>query len=587
MFRCNIEGLNEFIRHNPNKWAVIVITTSLFFMLIAIIAVACINTDNEDTNYDYIIVGGGIEGAMMAYRLSNSVKDRVLLIEAGPDHFDLDPQLNKTSPSLLDLEQEHFDRYFWQYRQSRPEVVPWNVTREYTTGKGLGGDGAVDNLLFTRGTNYMLQRWEAYTGDAIWNAEHALITFNTLEHYYGTGFDISRRGVSGGLAVTEEFTFGAQTFPTNIASKFVTALQQALQNVYSLLDDYNNFSDDDWLGAFTNWQLHNTPVGGRSSTLSGFLTPAIRKRKNLVVKTDATAMRVFFNPRRRASGVQYYHNSKLLRAVASKEVILCAGPFTPAILQASGIGNASVLEAANIPVVIDNPSVGQNITVQLALDIILSRNPLDLDSASTSDLYYGGAFLPNTIINDPFDDINTSPRKYMLYTFPIGDDKLNVRLVDLSPNSHGTIFPISNNHLRPMNSSDHIFEGVNGQHDLSLMNAAFQDYICGLVAEYRGTGYGPAVDTNYDFISPPPVVCTNSTLLDQWIINNVKVHERQRTGGAAMGYVVNSKGIVINTPNLRVADSSIIPFGVDGTRLGPSMFIADILATQILLRNTA
>lgn len=580
--RCDITGLNEFIKKDINRWALIVLMTTFFFMFITIIAVACINTTTDDTNYDYVIVGGGIEGAIMAYRLSNSVKDRVLLIEAGPS-FDEDNTVNHTSPSLLDLELEYFDRYFWQYRQSRPEVVPWNVTREYTTGKGLGGDSAVDNLLFTRGTNYMISRWQAYTGDPIWNPVTALTSFNTMEHYYGTGYDILRRGSTGQIAVTEEFTFGAQLTPTAIANKFVTAIQQSLSYTYSLLSDYNNFSDDDWLGAFTNWQLHNTPSGGRASTSNSFLTSAIRKRKNLVIKTDATALRVLFNPRNRASSVQYYHKSKLMRAVADKEIILCMGPFTPAILQASGIGNATTLENAGIVALYDNPAVGQNMTVQLALDVVLSRNPVDSESLSNSDLYHGGAFLPNTVINDPFDDINTSPRKYMLYTFPLDNNRLNVRLVDLSPNSHGTIFPVSSNLLRQMNSSDHIFEGTLGQHDLDLMGLAFQQYICNVVSEYQGTGLGSAVDTDYDLINPSPSVCTNTTLRNAWIVNNVKVHERQRTGGAAMGSVVDSKGSVIGTTNLRVADSSIIPFGVDGTRIGPSMLIAYTLATQVLL----
>lgn len=582
MFRCKIHGLNKFIEQNQNLWAVIVITTSLFFMLITIIAVAVINTDSDDTNYDYVIVGGGIEGAIMAYRLSNSARDRVLLIEAGVD-LDQDDTVNHTSPTLYTLEQEYFDRYFWQYRQSRPEVVPWNVTRDYTTGKALGGDSAVDNLLFTRGTNYKIERLEAYSGDPIWNADHALITYNTLEHYYGTGFDILRRGQDGNMAVTEEFTFGAQLTPTTLATKFVSAIQQTLSNAYALLTDYNNFSDDDWLGAFTNWQLHNTPAGGRSSTSTAFLGSAIRKRKNLSIKTDATALRILFNPRNRANGVQFFHKDRLKRATAAKEVILCTGPFTPVILQASGIGNATTLGDAGIPTLYNNPSVGQNISVQLAIDVTLSRNPLDVLSNNDGDLFYGGAFLPNPIVNDPFDDINTSPRKYMLYSFPLDNNLFNIRLVDLDPNSKGTIFPISGNKLRPMNSSDHIFEGVDGAHDLSLMSTMFQDVICGIVAEYQGTGFGPTIDTAYNFVDTPANICTNSTIRDQWVINHVKVHERQRTGGAAMGYVVNSKGMVYGTTNLRVADSSIMPFGIDGTRIGPSMLIAYTLATQVLL----
>lgn len=586
MFRCDITGLNEFIKKNGNVWATIVIGTSIVAMFVMIIAAAVINTNSNDTTYDYVIVGDEIDALLQAYRLSNSVNDRILLISAGPDNFDKDPLINQTSLDLLSLETLYFDRYFWQNRQTKPEVVPGDVVREYTTGKGLGGDSTVDNLLFTRGTNYFVERLEAITGDSIWDPQQALVTFNTLEHYYGTGFDITRRGQSGLLTVTEEFSFGTQTTPTDIASKFVDAIQQSLLSAYDLLNDYNNYSNDDWIGAFTNWQLHNTPSGGRSSGLTSFLNTAVRKRKNLTIKTDATALRVLFNPRGHANAVEYYHGSKLKRAIAFKEIVLCAGPFTPVILQASGIGNATILNDANIPVVVDNPAVGVNITTQIAVDVVLSRNPADFPSLSSSDLFHGGAFLPNTLINDPFSDINTSPRKYMLYTFPLDSDKLVVRLVDLIPNSKGTIHPISNNHLRPMNSSDHIYEGVLGQHDLDLMVDAFEAYICGVVAEYQGTGYGPAIDTLYNLIDPPPLMCTNSTLLRSWIVDNTKAHERQRTGGAAINSVVDSKGTVYGVNNLRIADTSIIPFGVDGTRLGPGMLVSYTIATQVLLHHT-
>lgn len=588
MVKCDFKDLNKFIEQKPNLWAVIVLVSSVFFMLITVITVAVSSNHDDDWTYEYIVVGDNTEGALMAYRLSNSAHDRVLLIVAGYD-VDEDIRINTSTPNTLNLEKEYFDQYFWQYRQARPEVVPWNVTRDYTTGRVLGGDSSVNNMIYTRGSSYMNERWQIMTGDGIWSPENALQNYISMETYYGTGYDVNRRGTSGLFAITEEFTSGAQNTPTTMAQKFVTAIQQMIFNAYPVLSDYNDFSEPVWWGSFTGWQLHNKPTGGRTSTSNSFLGEAVRRRKNLDVMTESLATRIVLDPRNRASGVEFIHKSKLYKASANKEVILCAGPFSPVLMQASGIGNATTLRAAGIEPRAENPSVGQNMTAQLFVEVLFNRNPIDLPSANRGDLFEGGAFLPNPIINDPFDDINTSPRKYMLYANALNTSLFNVRLVDLYPNAKGSITPVSTDIFRVMTSTDHIFDGPLGQHDLDVMVEAFTTYICGIAKEYAGTGNGPPVDPTYVMVSPPYSICSNTTTLREWIVEHVRVHERQRTGGAAMGAsdsdgsVVNSKGTVWGVSGLRVADSSIIPFGVDGTRVGPGMLVAYTIATQILL----
>lgn len=579
MVKWTCKEFNDFIDKRPNLWATIVLSTSIFFMLITVITVGISNTNDDDLTFDYIIVGGGIEGAIMAYRLSNSAHDRVLLLEAGYDAGDDDPRLNDTTPDTLNLETEYFSRYFWQYRQDKPEVVPWTTVREYTTGKVLGGESSVNNMIYTRGTDYLTSRWP----DPIWDPIRTLQAFINMETYYGVGYDVNRRGNSGLFAVTEEFTSGAQNSPTTISQKFINAIQQMIMNVYPVLADYNNLDTASWWGSFYGLQLHNKPTGGRTSTANTFLNQGVRMRKNLGIRTEALVTRIIFDPRNRASGVEFYQGSRLYRASANKEIILCAGPFTPVLLQASGVGNETTLRNVGIDVVADSPGVGQNITVQLAVDVIFERNSLDTLSANPGDLFEGGAFLPNVLINDPYDDENSSPRKYMIYGTALEDDYFQVRLVDLNPHSKGIIVPASNDKFRVMTSSDHIFEGDLGQHDLDLMVLAFNQYICGIASEYIGTGNGPPVDPIYTMSTPSASICSNSLVLRQWIIDNVHVHERQRTGGAAMGSVVNTKGSVLGTSGLRVADSSIIPFGVDGTRVGPSTLIAYTLATEVLL----
>jgi len=289
--------------------------------------------------FDYIIVGGGSAGAIVANRLSADPKLRVLLLEAGP--ADRDSDWTVRMPAAMGI---NFERAKYNYLyNSEPE--PYLNGRQvfHPRGKILGGSSSINGMCYTRGNPNDYERWVS-EGAAGWSYADVLPYFKRLESFEG-GDDLYR-GRSGPVKVRN----GPLSF-----SSYNTFLAAGEQAGYPRTADING-PQQEGFGLFDR----NTDDGIRASTSWAYLRP-VRGRKNLSIITEATADKVLVEEGR-ARGVAYIQRGLRKEARARREVILSAGAFnSPQILLRSGIGPGEALRKAGIALVHELAGVGRNL----------------------------------------------------------------------------------------------------------------------------------------------------------------------------------------------------------------------------------
>jgi choline dehydrogenase len=321
--------------------------------------------------YDYIIVGAGSAGCVLANRLTESGKHRVLLLEAGPPnrHFWLHVPLGYGKLFTN-------TRYNWCYQtEPQPECHGRNVIAP--RGKTLGGSSSINGLIYIRGQAEDFNHWRQL-GNAGWSHDDVLPYFRKAEDNE-RGAD-EHHGAGGPLGVSDI----RDRHP--LAQAFIDA---AVQCGYPRNDDFNGAAQE---GAGF---YQNTMRGGvRSSTAAAYLKPA-RKRGNLRVVSGALASRVLFDGRR-ATGVEYLVGGEARTAHADREVLVAGGAFnSPQLLQLSGLGPAELLRSHGIPVIADMPGVGDQLNDHYFARIILkAREPITLNDA-VRNLWQGASAIVN------------------------------------------------------------------------------------------------------------------------------------------------------------------------------------------------
>ena len=293
-----------------------------------------------DGSFDYVIVGAGAAGCLLAHRLTEDGRATVCLLEAGP--ADRSPFFHVPAG----FTRVAYDpRYTWPFQT---EPTEWTAGRSVTTmmGRVLGGSSSINGFNYTRGLPLDFDGWAA-TGNDGWSYAETLPYFKRTERRIGV-FDPAYRGAGGLLPITDcdwrhplcdAFIEGAGTlgFPQGV--------------------DYNAASQAG-AGYYQRW-IHR---GRRVSAAKAFLRPAM-SRPNLDLRTDAHATCVLFEGRR-ASGVRYVAGpgAPARDVFARREVILCAGTAnSPKLLQLSGVGPAPLLASLGVPVVHELPGVGENL----------------------------------------------------------------------------------------------------------------------------------------------------------------------------------------------------------------------------------
>lgn len=297
-------------------------------------------------SFDYVVVGAGSAGCVMANRLSEGGRYSVCLLEAGPA-----------------------DRYVWIHipigygKTMFHKVYNWGFYTDpdpnmhdrrlyWPRGRTLGGSSSINGLIYVRGQRQDYDHW-ASLGNRGWSWSECLPYFKRLEHNeLGAS---ATRGVDGPL--------WASTIkqPHELVDAFIAASNQL---GVATVDDFNT-GDQEGVGYY---QL-TTHRGLRCSTAVAYLKPA-RQRSNLHVETDAMATRILFDGTR-ANGIRYVQRGEVHEVRAHREVILTAGALqSPQLLQVSGVGPASLLREFGIPVVADRAGVGENLQDHLQVRLI-------------------------------------------------------------------------------------------------------------------------------------------------------------------------------------------------------------------------
>jgi choline dehydrogenase len=309
----------------------------------------------ETLEFDYVIVGAGVGGCILANRLSADPRVRVLLLEAGG--HDRSPMIAAPGGLLpIMMSGAHVWPYLsapQQHLDGRPLYLP--------RGKVLGGGSSVNGMVYDRGFHSDYDRWST-AGNCGWSFSEVLPYFRKLESF--GPLDDAWHGQDGPIRVTR----AAQDHP--FAKAFLAAGAEA---GYPLTRDLNGASRDGF-GAV------DLTIGGgrRSSASSAYLRPA-RRRANLTVLIHAQTRRIECAGGA-AQGVEFRHGSQIKRAVARREVILAAGAInTPQVLMLSGIGPAAHLAQHGIGVVKDLPGVGQGLQDHLAAHVkYTAQKPLSM-----------------------------------------------------------------------------------------------------------------------------------------------------------------------------------------------------------------
>ena len=317
----------------------------------------------QNAEFDYVVVGAGSSGCVMANRLSADGRHQVLLIEAGGRDNNINIRIPVMVAKLLMDE-----RVTWPF-MTEPQTHLNGKPQLWVRGRVIGGSNAINGLLFVRGDPAEYDKWRE-AGCAGWGYSDLLPYFKRLEDY--PEGDPAVRGRGGPIGVTNLGHFD------ELVDAFVDACEQ---NGFKRLSDYN---DGSYEGTFP--LQYSTRNGFRSSSATAYLRP-VRKRPNLTILTNAPATHVLTEGKR-ASGVEVSCGGTQQQIRARREVVLSAGPLkSPQILELSGIGNAEILQKFGIGVVHHLPAVGENLrdhpnvrlTFECAKPITINdvlRNPL-------------------------------------------------------------------------------------------------------------------------------------------------------------------------------------------------------------------
>ncbi|KAH7943944.1 hypothetical protein HPB52_013722 [Rhipicephalus sanguineus] len=291
-------------------------------------------------HYDYVIVGGGSAGCVLANRLSADPTRTVLLIEAGGMENAF-AQVPLFAPLLIG------DRFDWKYLPEPQEHACLSMKDQrcpWARGKALGGSSAINFMFYVRGNRRDYDIWRDEFGAHGWSYDDVLPHFKNIETSRVPGHEEMYRGTTGEIPVVYANTH------TRLSEAFLEACKE---NGYPIID-YNGRSQAGCSRLQAN-MLH----GERCSASKCFITPILH-RKNLHISLHSHATKVLFD-RKRATGIRFVNHGRVYQVNATREVVISAGAIgSPQLLLLSGIGPRHDLEQLKIPVVADLP-VGENL----------------------------------------------------------------------------------------------------------------------------------------------------------------------------------------------------------------------------------
>lgn len=525
---------------------------------------------NQSKNFfDYIVVGTGPAGAVIAKTLTDDKKTSVLVLEAGENN-DQDKPI-RDSRFAPELEEEFSAQYFWQGVGVPQEGVD-ERTFEWTTGRLSGGGSSINGEQYVRPTPSVLREWERLLG-SMWSPEQAIKNFKQLEDYHGKTNNPVIHGFSGRLNIRQ-----TPVKPPRVTKKLVSAIEEATG--FPRILDYNDPRTP--LGPFNRWQLYQKGNGQRESSSTAFLSSDIMtpdgigvNGRKLRVFYNSTALRILFEGKK-AIGIEFLKKGQEIQAFARKKVIVSAGINSAQLLMLSGIGPSRDLIQAGIPVVFDNPNVGENLTNHTLNTATFTMNQKDIPELQNDPfaLYTGGAFLPH-----PLFGMSTRRRGVQLIGIA-AEGNLNIAIIFLQPKSRGFI-QIQNNDPMKIVLADEGF--LKNEDDLNAIKAIYRTYIKNIAEKLSN------IDPTYQLVNPTLETINNDELLEAFIKENFGHNHHQqsslRMAPLNMGGVVDRFGRVHGVNDLIVADAQIIPFTVDGNTSAAAFLIGYTIAKLLINGN--
>ena len=287
--------------------------------------------------FDYIIIGAGSAGCVLANRLSKNSKNTVLLLEAGGQ--DTYPWIHIPVGYYKTM---HNPKTDWCFK-TEPDITMNNRSINYPRGKTLGGSSSINGLLYIRGQEQDYDMWRQL-GNVGWSWKDVLPYFLKSENQERGKSEF--HGVEGPISVED------QRIQLDILNVFMNAAEEIG------IPKVNDFNKGDNFGC--GYFQVTEKKGLRCSAAVGYLRP-IKNRNNLKIVTKAHVKNIDFN-KKKAVGISYWKNNQLIKVKAKKEIILSAGSIgSPHILQASGVGDASKIKTHGIKIINNSPGVGKNL----------------------------------------------------------------------------------------------------------------------------------------------------------------------------------------------------------------------------------
>jgi choline dehydrogenase len=533
--------------------------------------------------WDYVIVGGGSAGSVLANRLSADPETRVLVLEAGRPDYRFDAFIHMPAALTFPIGSRYYD---WQY-ESEPEPFMDGRRVYHARGKVLGGSSSINGMIFQRGNPLDYERWASDPGMETWSYAHCLPYFRRMEDCTAAADDDPWRGHGGPLALER----GPATSP--LFQAWFAAAEEA---GYPRTADVNGYRQEG-VAPFDR----NISRGRRISAARAYLHP-VRRRRNLSIRTRTFATRILFDGPR-ATGVEIERQGGGTETILAGEIILCGGAFnSPQLLQLSGVGPAGLLGGLGIPVVADVAGVGAHLQDHLEVYIQYgSKEPVSMQpyaiekwrrpfigaewlflrrGPGATNHFEGGGFVrsnddvayPNLMfhflpIAIRYDGTaGVKGHGYQVHVGPMySDARGSVSITSTDPRVHPAI---RFNYLSTDQDRREWVEAIRVARSI-LTQPAFERYSTGE-------------------ISPGPSVATDEEILG-WVARDAEtaLHPsctaRMGTDEASVTDPLTMR--VRGTDGLRLVDASAMPYVTNGNIYAPVMMLAE-KAADLIAGNT-